>query len=143
MSYQLGRYGISSAWEARTAASALGLVKHPRGLANASELASNPAARIATHMINPGTYRSIDGFKRCRQRTILPRILTSAAAISTYPAERNPACITPQPGFLPFHSIQPSSRALSLASFHARVRKVDRLIEVRLSSLSAMCLASS
>ena len=42
-----------------------------------------------------------------------------------------------------FHTIQPSSRALSLASFQASARNSDRLIEVRLSSLSAMRLAIS
>ena len=90
-----------------------------------------------------GTYRSIEGFNAVGSRRSSPGFLTSAAAISNYPADRDPACILPQPGFLPFHPIQPSSRALSLASFHARVRKADRLIEVRLSSLSAMRLASS
>jgi hypothetical protein len=57
-------------------------------------------------------------------------------------AERDPARITAA-GFLASHTIQRNSRALSLASFQARVRNSDRLIEVRLSSLSAMRLASS
>jgi hypothetical protein len=41
------------------------------------------------------------------------------------------------------HTIHPNSRALSLASLQAAVRKSARLIEVRLSSLLGKLLARS